>query len=587
MRAWVFISAAAAVVAGCSYSDNSGNAAAKAGTEASYGSGGATQANAQWTSFVQSFLDGWFKLDPAFAVYQGKHEFDGQLPDWSNAGLTRQADYLKVAVTKAQGFKDASLTPQQRFERDYLIKVAEGKLFWLTDADQPHSNPAYYVGGGLDPNVYLARPYADLPTRMKAVIALFDNVPTAAANIRANLKTPMPASFIDYGVAAFNGFADFYAHDAGQAFTGVKDAALQKQFADASAKASKAMRDIATWLQSQRGSATTNFALGGDRFSRMLKATEDVDVPLDQLEAIGKADLAKNQAALKAACAQYAPGATIEACMTKMQNDKPPEGPVEAARRQIPMLKQFVLAHDIVSIPGTEEAKVEEAPPYNRQNSAYIDPPGPFDKGIPSVYYIAPPDPSWPKAEQDAFVPGKDDLLFTTVHEVMPGHFVQFLHANRSPSIFGQLFVGYAYAEGWAHYAEQMMWDAGLGNGEPETHIGQLSNALLRDCRFLSAIGMHAHGMTQAQSEEMFRTQCFQDPGNAKQQAARGTYDPAYLNYTLGKLMIMKLRADWTATRGGRKAWKAFHNQFLSYGGPPIPLVRQAMMNEPQAKAVF
>jgi len=587
MRAWVFISAAAAVVAGCSYSDNSGNAAAKAGTEASYGSGGATQANAQWTSFVQSFLDGWFKLDPAFAVYQGKHEFDGQLPDWSHAGLTRQADYLKEAITKAQGFKDASLTPQQRFERDYLIKVAEGKLFWLTDADQPHSNPAYYVGGGLDPNVYLARPYADLPTRMKAVIALFDNVPTAAANIRANLKTPMPASFIDYGVAAFNGFADFYAHDAGQAFTGVKDAALQKQFADSSAKASKAMRDIATWLQSQRGSATTNFALGGDRFSRMLKATEDVDVPLDQLEAIGKADLAKNQAALKAACAQYAPGATIEACMTKMQNDKPPEGPVEAARRQIPMLKQFVLAHDIVSIPGTEEAKVEEAPPYNRQNSAYIDPPGPFDKGIPSVYYIAPPDPSWPKAEQDAFVPGKDDLLFTTVHEVMPGHFVQFLHANRSPSIFGQLFVGYAYAEGWAHYAEQMMWDAGLGNGEPETHIGQLSNALLRDCRFLSAIGMHAHGMTQAQSEEMFRTQCFQDPGNAKQQAARGTYDPAYLNYTLGKLMIMKLRADWTATRGGRKAWKAFHNQFLSYGGPPIPLVRQAMMNEPQAKAVF
>lgn len=588
MRAWVFVTAAAAALAGCSVSTSSGNAAENGSDGAgSYGSGGATQANAQWTPFVQSFLDGWFKLDPAFAVYQGKHEFDGQLPDWSNAGLTRQADYLKEAITKAQGFSDASLTPQQRFERDYLIKVAQGKLFWLTDADQPHSNPAYYVGGGLDPNVYLARPYADLPTRMKAVIALFDNVPAAAANIRANLKTPMPVSFIDYGVAAFNGFADFYAHDAGQAFTGVKDPALQQQFAASSAKASKAMRDIATWLESQRGSATTNFALGGDRFSRMLQATEGVDVPLDQLEAIGKADLAKNQAALKAACAKYAPGATIEDCTEKMQADKPVEGPVEAARRQIPMLKDFVVKHDLVTIPGTEQAKVEEAPPYNRQNSAYIDPPGPFDKGIPSVYYIAPPDPSWPKAEQDAFVPGKDDLLFTTVHEVMPGHFVQFLHANRSPSIFGQLFVGYAYAEGWAHYAEQMMWDAGLGNGDPEVHIGQLSNALLRDCRFLSAIGMHAHGMTQDQSEQMFRTECFQDPGNAKQQAARGTYDPAYLNYTLGKLMIMKLRADWTATRGGRKAWKAFHDQFLSYGGPPIPLVRQAMMNEPKPRAVF
>ena len=140
-------------------------------------------------------------------------------------------------------------------------------------------------------------------------------------------------------------------------------------------------------------------------------------------------------------------------------------------------------------------------------------------------------------------MPGKADLLFTTVHEVMPGHFLQFLHANRSPSIFGRLFVGYAFAEGWAHYAEEMMWDAGLGDGDPETHIGQISNALLRDCRFLSAIGLHARGMTQAQSQQMFTEQCYQDEGNAQQQAARGTYDPAYLNYTMGKLMIRKLRA--------------------------------------------
>jgi len=173
------------------------------------------------------------------------------------------------------------------------------------------------------------------------------------------------------------------------------------------------------------------------------------------------------------------------------------------------------------------------------------------------------------------------------VHEVMPGHFVQFLHANRSPSLFGRLFVGYAFAEGWAHYAEEMMWEAGLNNGDPETHVGQISNALLRDCRFLSAIGLHARGMTQDQSLKMFREQCYQDEGNSRQQAARGTYDPAYLNYTMGKLMIRKLRADWTASRGGRKAWKAFHDQFLSYGGPPIPLVRREMMGEATAKAVF
>lgn len=188
---------------------------------------------------------------------------------------------------------------------------------------------------------------------------------------------------------------------------------------------------------------------------------------------------------------------------------------------------------------------------------------------------------------RDAFVPGVQDLLFTSVHEVMPGHFLQFLHANRSPSIFGRIFVGYAFAEGWAHYAEEMMWQAGLGSGSAETHIGQISNALLRDCRYLSAIGLHARGMTLDQSYRLFREQCYQDEGNARQQAARGTYDPAYLNYTMGKLLILKLRQDWTASRGGRKAWKQFHDQFLSYGGPPIPLVRREMMGEGAARAVF
>jgi uncharacterized protein (DUF885 family) len=172
------------------------------------------------------------------------------------------------------------------------------------------------------------------------------------------------------------------------------------------------------------------------------------------------------------------------------------------------------------------------------------------------------------------------DLLFTSVHEVWPGHFLNFLHSNRVKSTFGRVFVGYAFAEGWAHYTEEMMWDVGLGEGNPEAHIGQLLNALLRDVRYLSAIGLHTKGMSVAQSERLFREAAYQDPGNARQQAARGTYDPAYLNYTLGKLMIRKLREDWSSPRGGRKAWHDFHDQFLSYGGPPIPLVRRAMVGK-------
>jgi uncharacterized protein (DUF885 family) len=302
---------------------------------------------------------------------------------------------------------------------------------------------------------------------------------------------------------------------------------------------------------------------------------------------VARADLARNKAAAKVECAKFAPGQPIKVCFQKMLADKPEGDIVAAATRQVPELTTFVQSHDLVTIPTGEHALVREAPPYNRQNTAYIDPPGPLEHGIPSIYYIAPPDPSWSAQKQHDYLPGKDSLLFITTHEVMPGHFLQFLHSNRSPSRVGRLFVGYGFAEGWAHYAEQLMWDAGLGAGDPEVHIGQIAEALERDCRFISAIGLHTQGMTVAQSKDLFVNQCYKDEGNAEQQAARGTYDPEYLNYTLNKFMILKLRQDWTATRGGRQAWKAFHDAFLSYGGPPVPLVRQAMMGEDKPKTVF
>lgn len=537
-----------------------------------------------WKGFAQHAVDQYFALYPNDAVYQGDHRFDGKLPDWSDAGLKAKAAFLRKSIDDARGYRD--LTKDEAFERDYWISVAAGKLFFLEDADQPHHNPAYYTPA-LDPNVYISREYADKPTRMKALTAFFDQVPGRAKEIRANLKTPMPASFVNYGISAFDGFADYYAKDALEAFADVSAPEVQARMRNSAREASQAMRELADWLRTQQAGATQDFALGPERFSKMLETTEDVDIPLDQLMQVGREDLARNQAAAREACAQFAPGASIADCFGKMNADKPAGGPVAAARRQIPELTAFVKEKDLVTIPGTEQALVREAPPYNRQNSAYIDPPGPLEHGIPSIYYIAPPDPAWTKAMQAAYIPGKDDLLFTSVHEVMPGHFVQFLHSNRSPSLIGRLFVGYGFAEGWAHYAEQMMWDAGLGNGDPEVHVGQIANALLRDCRFVSAIGLHSGSMTQEQSKDLFVRECYQDEGNAEQQAARGTYDPEYLNYTLNKLLIMKLRDDWTATRGGRQAWKAFHDQFLSYGGAPVPLVRQAMMGEDAPRTIF
>jgi hypothetical protein len=539
----------------------------------------------EWKAFVDQYIEASFKAQPNFAATSGRHEYDGQLPDWSEAGIMAERQRLKDAITGALKFGDDRLGKEERFERDYLVAQARGQLFWLETADQPHKNPAFYAGN-LDPSTYVVVPYAPPEVRLKAYTKYLQAIPRVADQVKANIKTPMPISFVEYAKSAFGGYATYYPTDGLAAFKGVGTPEEQQALSSASSAAAAAMKGLADWAEAQRVNAGTDFALGAAKFQQMLYDTEMVSTPLLELKKIGEADLRSNQDLLRAACNRWAPGMTVPDCMGKMNANKPEGGAVAAAREQLKELKKFVVDHDIVSVPGPEEAKVEEAPPYNRQNFAYINIPGPYEKNLPSVYYIAPPDPSWPKAVQDGFVPGKADLLFTSVHEVWPGHFLNFLHANRSPFLFGRVFVGYAFAEGWAHYTEEMMRVNGVGGGTDETLIGQLSNALLRDCRFLSAIGMHSGTMTQEQSYTMFRDQCFQDEGNARQQAARGTYDPAYLNYTMGKLMIRKLRDDWAATRGGEKAWKAFHDQFLSYGGPPIPLVRQQMMGG-QAAAVF
>lgn len=544
----------------------------------------AANQDATFESAVDAFIDGYFQHNPVFGANAGKHEYDGQLPDYSPDGLKATAQWLHAQRDRFAGFADQQLDEKTRFQRDYVLAVIDGQLFWLEDSGFPYRNPAFY-SGDLSPSMYLTRDYAPLPQRMAAFVKYQQALPKAIEQIKANLKTPLPASYIDLGINTFGGFASFFGSDVPGIFAEVKDDALQAQFKASNEAAIKATRDMADWFKAQKPQATQDFALGAEKFSKMLHATELVDMPLDQLKAIGESDLARNLAALKAACDQYAPGKSLHECVDKESADKPEGGAVEGARKQLAGLRQFIVDKDLVTIPGTEQAKVAEAPPFNRWNFAYIEIPGPYEKNLPSTYYIAPPDPKWSKAEQQAYVPGKADLLFTSVHEVWPGHFLQFLHSNRSDWIFGRLFVGYGFAEGWAHYSEEMMFDAGVDGATPEVHIGQLTNALLRDVRYLSTIGMHTGGMTMKESEQMFRDKAFQDPGNARQQAARGTYDPAYLNYTMGKLMIMQLREDWTRDHGGRDGWKAFHDQFLSYGGPPIPLVRAQMLDsKPEAK---
>lgn len=530
-----------------------------------------------WPAFADEFVASYFEANPPFAVTAGRHEFDGRLPDFTAGAIRGEAARLRALRERAVAYPDAQLDTKQRIERDYVVARIDNDLFWIEVAKLHEGNPSYYLGP-LDPSVYVTREYAPLDVRARAFTKYLRSVAAAVPQIRGNFAAPLPRPYLKVGIAGFGGLADFYRKDAPAAFAAVADAQVQADLKAAIEPAAKALEEFAAWLKAQEATAIDAQPLGAERYAQMLRMTEGVDVPVAQVEAAGRADLERNLAALKDACAKFAPGASVEACVKRMKANKPQGGAVPAAREQLQELRAFVVAKDLVSIPGTEAALVEQAPPFKAQNFAFIEIPGPYEKNLPSIYYISPPDPSWSKAEQADYVPGRWDLMSTSAHEVWPGHFLQFLHSNRAESQIGRLFVGYAYAEGWAHYVEEMMIEKGWQSGTPEAHIGQLSKALLRNVRLLSSIGIHTQGMTVAQSEAMFRELAYQDAGNARQQAARGAYDPGYLNYTLGKLMIRKLRDDWAATRGGEAAWKRFHDEFLSYGGPPIPLVRKAML---------
>jgi uncharacterized protein (DUF885 family) len=585
-----------------------------------------SQASQQWKQTADGFVQSYFAAQPAFAAQEGKHEYDGQLPDVSAHGIKREIARLHDERDQLNAVDPSQLEPQERFDRTYLLNVVDRDLFYLEKAHFPSTNPYWYLNAaGIDPDMYLSRNYAPLNVRMKGYIKYARGIPKLTTDIQENLKGPLPKTYVELGIAVFGGLVDFYKKDVAAVFASVNDPAMQKDLGDADTNAANAMANLTNYLTGLRKTATDNFAVGKDLYAQMVKDTEMVDLPIEQIEAAGRADLERNTAAIKAECANYLPKGTIAACVAKVAAKKPAEGTLDAARRQLIMLRDFVQKNNVVNIPNDDQALVAEAPPYNRNNAAFIQVPGPYDKGVAATYNIAPPDPKWSKAEQLQYLPSEATLLFTSVHEVWPGHFLQFLHSNSNADKLEALWVGYAFAEGWAHYSEEMMYEEGLGRGDPELHIGQLMDALLRDVRLLSSIGLHTEGWTVAQSEKMFREQAFQDPGNARQQAARGTYDPAYLNYTLGKLMIRKLRADWVAkmSSGGAAAqpspaaapasapasaattgaamtgpamtgpsmtgasaapdqalWHDFHDKFLSYGGPPIPMVRKEMVGE-------
>jgi uncharacterized protein (DUF885 family) len=344
------------------------------------------------------------------------------------------------------------------------------------------------------------------------------------------------------------------------------------------------MKDAAQWLKRDLLPRSHGaYAIGAENFSRKLLYEEMVDLPLDRLLAVGQANLEKDYKDFVETARTINPNLTPAEVMKSLENEHPTESDqLPAARRTVEGIRQFLIDHKIVNLPSMILPKIETTPAYARVGSfASMDTPGAYEtKATEAYYYITPPEKEWDARHKEEHLRlyNKYVMQMITIHEAYPGHYTQFLWAKQFPTKVRKLSGGGTNIEGWAHYGEQMLLEEGYSGGDPKIRLAQLSEALLRDCRYVVGIKLHTQGWTVEQGQKLFEEKGFQEPANAYEEARRGTYNPTYLYYTLGKLMIYKLRADYQQAKGPAYSLRGFHDEFLKQGPLPLKLMRQVLL---------
>lgn len=539
----------------------------------------------RFAGLSQEYFDGEWRASPVTATTTGLHDWDAQLDDVSAAAHAKNTARLTSLLTRLRGLNVVKLSLRERDDRDILDVDISRELLEEQTIQHWRHNPAIYVDL-ITTAIYslIERDFAPLETRLRSAIARENAIPAMLAEARKNL-TAMPPVFIDIALENLDGAQGFFKNDVPDAFASIKDPALKKQFAAATASVLEALAEYKTWLTAEKPSATGSFVLGAKTLQRLL-ATDMVNVPTDHVLAAGRAQLAKDRANFLATEMLIDPK-NPDGALHLIENDHPDAAHlVSTARSQLAMLQKFIEDHKILDLPSKMLPTVGETPPFSRAMIfGELDPPGPLEtKATKAYYFITPPDAKEPKAEQNTYLEyfNRPLLENLSVHEALPGHFTQYLFAVANPdwSMVRKTASSYTATEGWAHYTEQMMIDEGLGNGDPKIRLAQLQDALLRDCRLIASISMHTGKMTLAQATDMMGEACFQPKSVAYKEARRGTADPGYYSYTLGKLEILKLRDDVQKQQGKDFSLAKFHDQFLSAALVPIAVIRREILGK-------
>jgi len=554
--------------------------------------------DAEYESVAEEYIKTYLAAHPLPGTALGLHEYDGKITDYSRLALDAELNRLQRFDDRLSKFDPSKLSSRQSIDLRILQTAVKRDLFEMQEMSIFERNPMVYARAA-DVNVYIKRNFAPLEDRVRSLVAIESQIPNILIAARTNLNEKLPKPFVELAIQIAKGSADFLKKDLVAAVTGLKDEQLRSAFQEANRKAANALNDYAAWLEREKlPKASLDFALGEEKFGRFLAQTELVDLSPQKILEIGMAQLKAEQDAFAEAAKKIDPNKSPIEVFKQIQSEHPtPDKLIPDVAKDLDKIRKYVLSHHLVSIPSDVRAKVKETPQYLRATSfASMDTPGPFEKrATEAYYYVTPTENNWPEKQKQEWLTAFNYYTsdVTSTHEAYPGHYIQFLHLNASTaSKVEKIFGSYAFVEGWAHYCEKMMLDEGFGSPTSSSaneedikraakyRMAQADEALLRLCRLCVSIKMHTQNMSLDEATKFFQDNCYYEEKPARQEAMRGTFDPGYLNYTLGKLQILKLRDDYKTQEGNDFSLQKFHNELLNHGMPPIRLLREIMLKD-------
>ena len=549
-------------------------------------------AAAKFPSLVKEYLQDLHARHPALASASGIHTWDGQLEDYSTPAIGSEIAAIKTFQSRLQKIPPLELPLSDTYDYQILSHNMNARLLELEQIKSYERNPQFYndpISTGL---LQLAMfEYAPADARLRQVIAKETLVGRLLDSARSNIRKP-PAVFLKVAIESFKGTLSFVQSDLPKAFASVTDAKLQAEFTKSTKSAADAIAKYVKHLEQTKPDPEATFAIGKQYYEAKLKYDEGIEIPVDTLLKIADRELSKTQDDFRKTAKLIDPKRDPMSVWADVQRDHPKAGTlVQEAQKQLDALVKFIQVKKIVTLPPAAAPVVAPTPDFMRWSSASMWTPGPFERvNLPARYLITDVDPKWTEKQKEEYLASINypQLWTTSIHEVYPGHFVQgvFLKQVSSAVRKDAALAPNSFVEGWAHYTEQMMIDEGFGGGDPKIRMGQLADALLRLCRFEVGIREHTRGMTVDQGTRFFMDNGYMGETPSRIEAERGTFDPTYLVYTVGKLAILKLRDDFKRDRKEQFTLQEFHDRLLSNGNAPLWVHRQMLLPGDKGKLI-